>query len=54
LDLDAVSINLFHCQLNEPDITRAYLRNVCIEEELHRNGLGYALLEKSNFVAYDW
>ncbi|XP_015933429.1 uncharacterized protein LOC107459710 [Arachis duranensis] len=41
-------------ELNEPDITRAYLSNVCVAEELHRNGLGYALLEKSKLVAYDW
>ncbi|KAK7265323.1 hypothetical protein RJT34_32942 [Clitoria ternatea] len=36
------------------DITRAYLSNVCVAEELHRNGLGYALLEKSKLVAQDW
>ncbi|XP_014620849.1 uncharacterized protein LOC114382170 isoform X1 [Glycine soja] len=36
------------------DITRAYLSNVCVAKELHRNGLAYALLEKSKLVAYDW
>ncbi|XP_027331829.1 uncharacterized protein LOC113847136 isoform X3 [Abrus precatorius] len=36
------------------DITRAYLSNVCVAKELHRNGLGYALLEKSKLVAHDW
>ncbi|KAG2403465.1 uncharacterized protein HKW66_Vig0187520 [Vigna angularis] len=34
-------------------VTRAYLSNVCVAEELHRNGLGYALLEVSKLVAYD-
>ncbi|XLR20058.1 hypothetical protein S83_047970, partial [Arachis hypogaea] len=41
-------------ELNEPDITRTYLSNVCIAEQLHKNGLGYALLEKSKLVTYDW
>ncbi|BAT76667.1 hypothetical protein VIGAN_01470600 [Vigna angularis var. angularis] len=36
------------------DVTRAYLSNVCVAEEVHRNGLGYALLEVSKLVAYDW
>ncbi|KAE9601694.1 hypothetical protein Lal_00040508 [Lupinus albus] len=35
------------------DITRAYLSNVCVANELQRNGLGYALLEKSKLVAHD-
>ncbi|OIW19458.1 hypothetical protein TanjilG_09478 [Lupinus angustifolius] len=35
------------------DTTRAYLSNVCVANELHRNGLGYALLEKSKLVAHD-
>ena len=50
----AASIKLFCCQVTGPDITRAYLSNVCVAEELHRNGLGYALLEKSKLVAQDW
>ncbi|MED6157266.1 hypothetical protein PIB30_021767 [Stylosanthes scabra] len=41
-------------EVDEPDITRAYLSNVCVAEELHRNGLGYELLEKSKLVAHDW
>lgn len=36
------------------DLTRAYLSNVCVAKELHRNGLAYALIEKSKLVAYDW
>ncbi|QCD80452.1 uncharacterized protein LOC114177771 [Vigna unguiculata] len=36
------------------EVTRAYLSNVCVAEELHRNGLGYALLEVSKLVASDW
>ncbi|XP_061347465.1 GCN5-related N-acetyltransferase 7, chloroplastic isoform X2 [Gastrolobium bilobum] len=35
-------------------ITRAYLSNVCVAKELLRNGLGYALIEKSKLVAHDW
>lgn len=36
------------------DVTRAYLSNVCVARELLRNGLGYALLEKSKLVAHNW
>ncbi|XP_027331828.1 uncharacterized protein LOC113847136 isoform X2 [Abrus precatorius] len=42
------------CKVVGTDITRAYLSNVCVAKELHRNGLGYALLEKSKLVAHDW
>ncbi|XP_058728719.1 GCN5-related N-acetyltransferase 7, chloroplastic isoform X2 [Vicia villosa] len=36
------------------DTTRAYLSNVCVARELHRNGLAYDLLEKSKLVARNW
>lgn len=36
------------------DFARAYLSNVCVAKELHRNGLGYALVAKSKLVAQEW
>lgn len=36
------------------DFLRAYLSNVCVAKELHRNGLGYSLVAKSKIVAQDW
>ncbi|KFK29330.1 hypothetical protein AALP_AA7G119700 [Arabis alpina] len=33
---------------------RAYLSNVCVAKELHRNGVGYKLIEKSKGVAREW
>ncbi|CAK9174863.1 unnamed protein product [Ilex paraguariensis] len=36
------------------DFARAYLSNVCVAKELHRNGLGHALIAKSKMVAEDW
>ena len=36
------------------DFLRAYLSNVCVAQELHRNGLGYLLVAKSKSVAQDW
>lgn len=36
------------------DFARAYLSNVCVAEELQRNGLGYALVAKSKIVAQQW
>ncbi|KAM7472856.1 hypothetical protein LguiA_011039 [Lonicera macranthoides] len=36
------------------DFARAYLSNVCVAKELHRNGLAYTLVEKSKIVAKDW
>ncbi|XP_042397567.1 uncharacterized protein LOC121987931 [Zingiber officinale] len=36
------------------DLTRAYISNVCVAEELQRNGLGYALISKSKQVALSW
>ncbi|KAJ7955720.1 Acyl-CoA N-acyltransferase protein [Quillaja saponaria] len=39
---------------NGADLTRAYLSNVCVAKELQRNGLGYALIEKSKIIARDW
>ncbi|KAK1269812.1 hypothetical protein QJS04_geneDACA022872 [Acorus gramineus] len=36
------------------DVTRAYICNVCVAKELHRNGVGYALLVKSIKVAREW
>ncbi|GJN36587.1 hypothetical protein PR202_gb25463 [Eleusine coracana subsp. coracana] len=34
--------------------TRAYLSNVCVAKELQRNGLGYALVDKSKKLACEW
>lgn len=36
------------------DFARAYLSNVCVAKECHRNGLAFALIEKSKLVAEDW
>ncbi|XP_022134834.1 uncharacterized protein LOC111007009 [Momordica charantia] len=36
------------------DFARAYLSNVCVAKELHRNGLGYALVAKAKTIAEDW
>ncbi|KAM5554036.1 hypothetical protein ABKV19_025994 [Rosa sericea] len=36
------------------DFARAYLSNVCVAKELHRNGLGHALVAKSKLVAREW
>lgn len=36
------------------DFMRAYLSNVCVAKELHRNGVGYELISKSKFVAEKW
>ncbi|CAO2823034.1 unnamed protein product [Amaranthus hypochondriacus] len=36
------------------DFARAYLSNVCVAKELHRNGLGYALVSKAKSVAETW
>ncbi|KAE8056809.1 hypothetical protein FH972_013546 [Carpinus fangiana] len=36
------------------DFLRAYLSNVCVAKELHRNGLGYWLVAKSKIIAQDW
>ncbi|KAG9456052.1 hypothetical protein H6P81_000560 [Aristolochia fimbriata] len=36
------------------DFARAYLSNVCVAKELHRNGVGYALVSKSKKIAYEW
>ncbi|XP_062078552.1 GCN5-related N-acetyltransferase 7, chloroplastic isoform X2 [Humulus lupulus] len=36
------------------DFARAYLSNVCVAAELHRNGLGYAVVAKSKLVAQEW
>ncbi|OWM89940.1 uncharacterized protein LOC116193870 [Punica granatum] len=36
------------------DFARAYISNVCVAKELHRNGLGYALIAKSKIVAEKW
>ncbi|KAI5416595.1 hypothetical protein KIW84_041585 [Lathyrus oleraceus] len=41
-------------QVSGADTTRAYLSNVCVARELHRNGLAYELLEKSKLVARNW
>uniref|UniRef100_A0A2P2JDI9 Uncharacterized protein LOC105633600 isoform X2 n=1 Tax=Rhizophora mucronata TaxID=61149 RepID=A0A2P2JDI9_RHIMU len=36
------------------DFARAYLSNVCVAKELHRNRLGYGLVAKSKDVAQEW
>ncbi|CAI0394104.1 unnamed protein product [Linum tenue] len=36
------------------DFARAYLSNVCVAKELHRNGLGRELISKSKIVAREW
>ena len=36
------------------DFARAYLSNVCVASELHRNGLGYAIIAKSKLIAKEW
>ncbi|KAJ4709424.1 Acyl-CoA N-acyltransferase protein [Melia azedarach] len=36
------------------DFARAYLSNVCVAKELHRNGLGYEIVAKSKIVAQGW
>ncbi|KAL0404382.1 UNVERIFIED_CONTAM: hypothetical protein Sradi_2079000 [Sesamum radiatum] len=36
------------------DFARAYISNVCVAKELHRNGLGYELIAESKIVAEDW
>ncbi|KAH1107700.1 hypothetical protein J1N35_011468 [Gossypium stocksii] len=38
----------------EADFGRAYLSNVCVARELHRNGLGYDIVTKSKIVAEEW
>ncbi|XP_017983889.1 PREDICTED: uncharacterized protein LOC18589103 isoform X2 [Theobroma cacao] len=38
----------------EADFARAYLSNVCVARELHRNGLGYEIVMKSKIVAQEW
>ncbi|XP_052164448.1 uncharacterized protein LOC127781525 [Oryza glaberrima] len=40
--------------VNESSHTRAYLSNVCVAKELQRNGLGYALVDKSKKLAREW
>ncbi|CAF2072502.1 unnamed protein product [Brassica napus] len=40
--------------LRYPNFARAYLSNVCVARELHRNGVGYKLNEKSKVVAREW
>ncbi|XP_051120551.1 uncharacterized protein LOC127244180 isoform X2 [Andrographis paniculata] len=36
------------------DFARAYISNVCVAKELHRNGLGYELIQESKRVAEHW
>ncbi|XP_039035955.1 uncharacterized protein LOC120184417 [Hibiscus syriacus] len=38
----------------EAEYGRAYLSNVCVARELHRNGLGYDIVSKSKTVAGEW
>lgn len=41
-------------QVIESDFARVYISNVCVAEELHRNGLGCELIAESKRVAEDW
>ncbi|XP_021865381.2 uncharacterized protein [Spinacia oleracea] len=53
--LSALSGDLcISCKGIGADFLRAYLSNVCVAKELHRNGLGYALVSKSKCVAEKW
>ncbi|KAJ0965716.1 hypothetical protein J5N97_026854 [Dioscorea zingiberensis] len=36
------------------NLTRAYLSNVCVASELHRNGLGYTIVAKAKKIALEW
>ncbi|EYU37112.1 hypothetical protein ABFS82_10G130900 [Erythranthe guttata] len=36
------------------DFARAYISNVCVAEELQRNGLGYELIADAKRVAQEW
>ncbi|XP_074276339.1 GCN5-related N-acetyltransferase 7, chloroplastic [Silene latifolia] len=36
------------------DFARAYLSNVCVAKELHKNGLGFALISKAKSIADQW
>ncbi|XP_010265288.1 PREDICTED: uncharacterized protein LOC104603058 isoform X1 [Nelumbo nucifera] len=36
------------------DLTRAYLSNVCVAKELHRNGVGYAVVAKAKELSQEW
>ncbi|CAA0809676.1 Acyl-CoA N-acyltransferases (NAT) superfamily protein [Striga hermonthica] len=36
------------------DFARAYVSNVCVATEMHRNGLGYELIAESMRVAENW
>ncbi|EPS68011.1 hypothetical protein M569_06762, partial [Genlisea aurea] len=38
----------------DPDHHRAYISNVCVAKEFHRNGLGYELITMSKKVAQQW
>ncbi|KAG2248359.1 hypothetical protein Bca52824_087987 [Brassica carinata] len=38
----------------KPEVFLAYLSNICVAKELHRNGVGYKLNDKSKLVAREW
>ncbi|KAF1001951.1 hypothetical protein AG4045_016549 [Apium graveolens] len=46
--------DLYLLQGAKADHARAYISNVCVAEELYRNGLGYSLVTESKRVAEDW
>lgn len=46
--------DLYLLQGLKADFARAYISNVCVAEELYRNGLGYALVAESKRVAGLW
>lgn len=46
--------DLYLLQGAKADFARAYISNVCVAEELYRNGLGYSLITESKRVAEDW
>ncbi|KAL5699375.1 hypothetical protein ACHQM5_030289 [Ranunculus cassubicifolius] len=37
-----------------PDLSRAYLSNVCVAKELHKNGIGSTLVAISKKIAQQW
>lgn len=53
-NMDRLYLVIIFWQGIEADFGRAYLSNVCVARELHRNGLGYDIVTKSKIVAEEW
>ncbi|KAJ4833134.1 hypothetical protein Tsubulata_006242 [Turnera subulata] len=51
---DAQASNSLVWQGIGADFARAYLSNVCVAKELHKNGLGYEVVGKAKVVAQGW